>query len=111
MAKGILNYANADIGVGITGVAGPGCSENKPVGLVYIALADKESAWVMKLNVTGATNDRDKVRESATVNALNMIRRYLTYLPNKMPNETNFNNPIPYKPEETALSELAIKGV
>ena len=107
MAKGIMSFANADIGVSITGVAGPGCSENKPVGLVYIALADKESVWVMKLNVTGAENDRDKVRESSTVHALDMIRRYLTYLPNKMPNGTDLINPIPYKPEETALNELS----
>ena len=107
MAKGIKSFANADIGVSITGVAGPGCSENKPVGLVYIALADKESVWVMKLNVTGAENDRDKVRESSTVHALDMIRRYLTYLPNKMPNGTDLINPIPYKPEETALNELS----
>ena len=111
MAKGILNYTGSDIGVGITGVAGPGCSENKPVGLVFIALADKENVWAIKLNVISAGNDRDKVRESSTVQALDLIRRYLTYYPNKMPNSTDFINPIPYKPEETALKELATKGV
>ena len=51
MANGILKYANADLGLAVTGVAGPASSENKPVGLVYIALCDKDHVWVEKLMV------------------------------------------------------------
>lgn len=56
MAQGVKQLANADIGIGITGVAGPEPSEGKPVGLVYIALADGETVWVRKLT-HGAQND------------------------------------------------------
>ncbi len=75
MAKGVREAANADIGIGITGVAGPEPSENKPVGLVYIALADKANVWVRKINAAYG-NDRERVRNAATLAALDLIRRY-----------------------------------
>ena len=75
MAKGVRNAAASDIGIGITGVAGPKPSENKPVGLVYIALTDGKNIWVRKLNAA-YNNDRERVRGAATLAALDLIRRY-----------------------------------
>ena len=45
MAAGVRQLMNADYGVSITGNAGPGESEGKPVGLVYIAVANKEIVY------------------------------------------------------------------
>ena len=75
MAIGIRAMCGADIGVGITGVAGPGQSEGKQAGLVYIAVADSEKVFVRKILSRG--NDRDKIRVLATSTALDMVRRYM----------------------------------
>lgn len=75
MAVGIRTMCNADIGVGITGVAGPGESEGKPAGLVYIAIADKEKVFVRKILSRGS--NRETTRIIATSTALDMVRRYL----------------------------------
>ena len=81
MASGVQQLAQADIGVGITGVAGPdGGSEEKPVGLVYIAIADKNSALVRRINL-GADKDRSYIRETATQYALDFVRKYLMNYP------------------------------
>jgi len=75
MAKGIRKSAGSDIGIGITGIAGPGGgTDDKPVGLVYVALADNEGTVVKKLNLWG---DRDRIRHSTCLNALDMIRKNL----------------------------------
>lgn len=75
MAEGIRNAASSDIGVAITGIAGPGGgTADKPVGLVYIALACKDGTEVKKLNLWGS---RDRIRHSTCLNALDMIRRVL----------------------------------
>lgn len=75
MASGIRDNANTDIGVAITGIAGPGGGTvEKPVGLVYIALTDKNGTEIRKLNLWGS---REKIRHSACLNALDMIRRNL----------------------------------
>ena len=73
MAKGIAATAGSDIGVGITGIAGPGGgSGEKPVGLVYIAIYYNKNVIVKKLSLNG---DRERIRTRAVVNALDMIRR------------------------------------
>jgi PncC family amidohydrolase len=70
MAIGALNSSRADIAVAVTGIAGPtGGTDEKPVGLVYIALATKDRVEVVKNNFTG---DRSAVRLSATKKALEM---------------------------------------
>jgi nicotinamide-nucleotide amidase len=75
MAIGIRKAAGSDIGVGITGIAGPGGgTPDKPVGTVYVALADENGTTYKKLNLWGA---RDKIRHSTCLNALDMIRRNL----------------------------------
>ena len=75
LAEGIRKRCLSSYGVGITGVAGPtGGTEQKPVGLVYIALAGDEGTQVVERNFVG---DRKRVREFATQQALEMIRRAL----------------------------------
>jgi len=75
MAEGIRKRCLSSYGVGITGVAGPGGgTEQKPVGLVYIALAGEEGTQVVERNFPG---DRKRVRQFATEQALEMIRRAL----------------------------------
>ena len=106
MSKGIREFANADLGLSVTGVAGPGQSENKPAGLVYISLCDGEHTWVEKLMVGNAQNDRERVRNNAVTVALDLVRRYLAYLPCTMPDFTDPDFPTPIIPEQFCLREI-----
>ena len=82
MAEGIVRESGADIGVGITGIAGPdGGTEEKPVGLVYIALSDGKNTWVAKRQPMGRLKSREWHRHCAASKALDMVRRYLAGLP------------------------------
>ena len=73
MAEGIRARTGASLGVGITGIAGPaGGSPEKPVGLVFIGLADERGTQVREFRFPG---NREKVRLWATQMALEMIRR------------------------------------
>jgi nicotinamide-nucleotide amidase len=75
LAEGIRKRCLSSYGVGITGVAGPtGGTEQKPVGLVYIALAGDEGTQVVERNFPG---DRARIRQFSTLQALDMIRRAL----------------------------------
>ena len=75
LANGIRKRCNATLGVGLTGIAGPGGgTEEKPVGLVYIALADGKKSEVIERKFPG---DRDRVRMYASQQALDMVRRKL----------------------------------
>jgi competence/damage-inducible protein CinA-like protein len=75
LAEGIRKRCLSSYGVGITGVAGPsGGTEQKPVGLVYIAVAGEEGTQVVERNFPG---DRKRIRQFATQQALEMIRRAL----------------------------------
>ena len=76
MAKGALAVSGADIAVSVTGIAGPNSDgTSKPVGLSYIALADKDTVWVKELNTS--RKDRDYNRFVNSSNALNMVRMYI----------------------------------
>jgi len=75
MAHGIRIRTGASLGVGITGIAGPtGGTEGKPVGLVYLAISDAQKTEALQRNFRG---DRNRVREWATQQALDLIRRRL----------------------------------
>ena len=76
MAQGALRVSGADIAVSVTGIAGPESdSTNKPVGLIYIGLADKDNVWVKELRTS--RKDRSYNRYVSASNAFNMIRLYL----------------------------------
>ena len=75
MAEGIRRRANATLGVGVTGVAGPtGGTEDKPVGLVFHAIADGVQTEVVERKFIG---DRERVRRWAMRQALDLVRRKL----------------------------------
>lgn len=72
MAKGAILTTGSDVAVAITGIAGPdGGTKEKPVGLVYIAVSVKGNLRVEKYHFTG---NRAKIRESAVVAALTLLR-------------------------------------
>ena len=73
MAEGVAKALGADVGVGITGVAGPGGgTDEKPVGLVYISVWHKGQHFTRKMK---AANGRDRIRMQAASTALDLIRR------------------------------------
>jgi nicotinamide-nucleotide amidase len=75
MARGIRQAAKTDLGLSVTGIAGPdGGTEQKPVGLVYTALA---SAQGVKTNEHRFLGNREQVRMKASQMALDMVRRHL----------------------------------
>jgi nicotinamide-nucleotide amidase len=75
MAEGIRKRCGATFGLGITGVAGPtGGTPEKPVGLVFHALADEAGTQVIERRFFG---DRKRIRWFATQLALDMVRRKL----------------------------------
>lgn len=78
MAEGVRRKSGSELGVGITGIAGPdGGTPEKPVGLVYIALCDGTHTWVRKMPGTNAKKGRGYLRWLAASNALDMVRRWI----------------------------------
>lgn len=76
MAAGIRRVSGADIGISVTGIAGPGSDgTNKPVGLCFIAL-DAEDMQVCEKIETGK-NDREYNRWVTASRALNLARKYI----------------------------------
>ncbi|MCR4321013.1 MAG: nicotinamide-nucleotide amidohydrolase family protein [Candidatus Brocadiaceae bacterium] len=72
MAEGIKKRSSADIGVGITGIAGPaGATKEKPVGLVYIAVIVDDVAEVKECRFRGSRID---IKNFSANTALNMVR-------------------------------------
>ena len=75
MAKGVRKRTRADVGLSITGIAGPsGGSKEKPVGTVFIAVASGKESRVEKFLLFGK---RNQIQERAAYAALNMLRRTL----------------------------------
>lgn len=73
MAQGARLKSGADFGIGITGIAGPdGGSDQKPVGLVYVAIADGRDIQVKELRLNGT---RDAVRSVTCLHAFDLLRR------------------------------------
>ncbi len=72
MVLGSINAYGSDIAVAVTGIAGPGgATDVKPVGLVYIAVADGPRIVVTKNNFKG---DRQSVREQTALEALKLAK-------------------------------------
>ena len=75
MAEGVRKRAGTDFGLAITGIAGPGgATEDKPVGLVFVALAMEAKTEHRKLIIPG---DRHLIRWRASQAALDLLRRRL----------------------------------
>lgn len=75
LAEGIRARTGATLGVGVTGIAGPtGATESKPVGLVHIAVCDPQGCDTVERTFRG---DRQRIREWASQQALDMVRRRL----------------------------------
>ncbi|MGL5259981.1 MAG: competence/damage-inducible protein A [Lachnospiraceae bacterium] len=72
MAKNVASFNNSDVGISITGIAGPdGGTEEKPVGLVYIGCFIKGKVIVRKYHITGM---RNIIREASVARALTLVR-------------------------------------
>ncbi len=75
LATGIRGETGSNLGIGVTGIAGPGGgSEEKPVGLVYIAVTDGTDTDVEEKRFQG---DRERIRQYAAQAALDMVRKRL----------------------------------
>ena len=73
MAKGAMWLSCADIGIGITGIAGPtGGTRSKPVGLVYIAIMTDKKSVVREMRFKGS---REEIKFRASQVALDLIRK------------------------------------
>ncbi|MBR6772935.1 MAG: competence/damage-inducible protein A [Clostridia bacterium] len=74
MAKGVCALTGADVGVSLTGIAGPGGgSEEKPVGLVYMGLCRGENVSVTELRIGSRGRTRDDIRSQAATTALKAV--------------------------------------
>jgi nicotinamide-nucleotide amidase len=73
MAKGILKFSGSDLGFSVTGIAGPDrITENKPIGLVYIGFASKNTIKSFKFKFGGT---RKEIRKKITNTVLNLLRK------------------------------------
>jgi len=79
MAEGIKKTAKTDIGLAVTGIAGPlGGTADKPVGTVFIGLCTKGNTFSGQYRFSG---DRDKVKLTTSEMALDWVRRHLNGYP------------------------------
>lgn len=79
MAEGVRRVLGADVGLGITGVAGPTEQEGRPPGTVHVGLAlPGAEPLTRELRLPG---DRPRVRQYSTISALDLLRRELAALP------------------------------
>lgn len=75
MAEGIKRISGSDLGLSVTGIAGPeGGTDEKPVGLVYVALSDKSGTSCKELRLVG---NRDRIRNMTCLYAFDIIRRHI----------------------------------
>ena len=74
MAKGIRDLCKTEIGISITGIAGPtGATHDKPVGRVYIGLSTEKQNESYEYTFSG---NREKIRYYACLHAMNILRLY-----------------------------------
>ncbi|MGO8870695.1 MAG: competence/damage-inducible protein A [Acidimicrobiales bacterium] len=73
MADGARRVLGSDVGLAITGVAGPGSQDGRPPGTVFVGLA-RDGHQTMSHGFT-VPGDRDRVRQYATIAALDLLRR------------------------------------
>ena len=80
MAERVRALTGADLGVGVTGLAGPDGDGTHEVGTVFVSLAAEGRTWVRELHL-GTFRTRSFIRRMAGNHAYDMLRRYLTGLP------------------------------
>ena len=80
MAERVRLIIGTDIGVGVTGLAGPDGDGVNPVGTVYVSMAVEGQSWIKRLDL-GPHHTRGYIRQMAGNHAFDMIRRYVTGLP------------------------------
>ena len=80
MAERVRVIIGTDIGVGVTGLAGPDGDGVNPVGTVYVSMAVEGQSWIKRLDL-GPHHTRGYIRQMAGNVAFDMIRRYVTGLP------------------------------
>ena len=74
MAEGVKKRMNTDIGLAVTGIAGPdGGTKEKPVGTVHIGLAVADETYSAKFRFSGT---REQVKLNTSMMALDWVRRY-----------------------------------
>jgi nicotinamide-nucleotide amidase len=79
MAQGIRTRSGVDLGLSVTGIAGPGGgTDNKPVGLVYVGLATPKKTFTKEFRFHG---DRNTIKLRSSQGALDVLRRWLGGLP------------------------------
>ena len=74
MAEGARKVLGADVGLSVTGVAGPARQEGQPVGTAYFGMAIDDDTQVIQVKLPG---DRDRIRQFAAISLLDMLRRRL----------------------------------
>jgi nicotinamide-nucleotide amidase len=74
MAVGARRVLGADVGLALTGVAGPSEQDGQPVGTLHIAIATDAGTHVASLRLPG---QREQMRQFAVINALDLLRRHL----------------------------------
>ncbi len=72
MARGVRALGEADLGIGVTGVAGPGPDGDHPEGEIFVAVTDGTADAVTHLQ-TGTTDKRTENRYTAAITALNTV--------------------------------------
>jgi nicotinamide-nucleotide amidase len=74
MAAGARTCLGSSVGLSVTGVAGPDTQDGQPVGTVFVGLALGDSVVAERFSMPG---DRERIRQFATINALDMLRKAL----------------------------------
>lgn len=100
LAKNVRALSDASVGIGITGNAGPTADEDKPIGLVFVAIADKNGYFVKELNISSLYS-REKIRNEACLEALDLVKLYAESYPETPSNFIPFEDCAP-KPKNSA---------
>lgn len=75
MAEGVRDALGTDIGIGVTGLAGPDSDESgRPVGLVYISVSGKKDTMVEEFRFRGS---REEIKQQSTEQAIRMLIEYI----------------------------------
>lgn len=76
MAVGVRDRLGSDVGLSVTGVAGPDTQDGQPVGTVFVGVADHDGVAAQQLAVL-AGRDRDQIRQMSVISALDHLRHHL----------------------------------